>query len=118
MSKMGQLALFGLLVGTPNNLPAAPGSIDGAVRFTSTIIGPPCSVSTPHQDENKGSFRLNGCPMRARTTEVNIRSMEAGEARHLQPSNTVIGERDFSARYELVGSDRHSDNYLIIVTYS
>lgn len=42
---------------------------------------------------------------------------ETGEVRHLQPSDTVIGERDFSARYELAGSGRRSGNYLITVTY-
>ncbi|MGN5860943.1 hypothetical protein ACNQTQ_27190, partial [Pseudomonas aeruginosa] len=44
-------------------------------------------------------------------------SMKTGEVRHLQPSDTVIGERDFSAHYELAGSDRRSGNYLITVTY-
>ncbi|MGN5818785.1 hypothetical protein ACNQO9_19125, partial [Acinetobacter calcoaceticus] len=34
-----------------------------------------------------------------------------------QPSDTVIGERDFSAHYELAASDRRSANYLITVTY-
>ncbi|MEG6624313.1 type 1 fimbrial protein, partial [Pseudomonas aeruginosa] len=53
----------------------------------------------------------------ARTADVSIRSMKSGEVRHLQPSDTVIGERVFSARYELAGSDRRSGYYLITVTY-
>ncbi|PXZ65406.1 hypothetical protein C0048_32680, partial [Pseudomonas aeruginosa] len=65
----------------------------------------------------KGSFHLSGCPMQARTAEVSIRSMKTGEVQHLQPSDLVLGERDFSARYELAGSGRRSGNYLITVTY-
>lgn len=100
MNRMGQLALFGLLVGTSSNLFAAPGSISGVIRFTGAIVEPPCSMSAPRQDESKGSFHLSGCPMQARTADVSIRSMKTGEVRHLQPSDTVIGERDFSAHYE------------------
>ncbi|OWJ41676.1 hypothetical protein CDC18_27690 [Pseudomonas aeruginosa] len=117
MNRMGQLALFGLLVGTSSNLFAAPGSISGVIRFTGAIVEPPCSMSAPRQDESKGSFHLSGCPMQARTADISIRSMKTGEVRHLQPSDTVIGERDFSAHYELAGSDRRSGNYLITVTY-
>ena len=54
----------------------------------------------------QGSFHLSGCPMQARTAEVSIRSMKTGEVQHLQPSDLVLGERDFSARYELAGSGR------------
>ena len=86
MNRMGQLALFGLLVGTSSNLFAAPGSISGVIRFTGAIVEPPCSMSAPRQDESKGSFHLSGCPMQARTADVSIRSMKTGEVRHLQPA--------------------------------
>lgn len=117
MSRMGQLALFGLLVGTSSNLFAAPGSISGVIRFTGAIVEPPCSMNASRQGEAKGSFHLSGCPMQARTAEVSIRSMKTGEVQYLQASDTVVGERDFSARYDLTGSGRRSGNYLITVTY-
>ncbi|WP_240441155.1 hypothetical protein, partial [Pseudomonas aeruginosa] len=92
MNRMGQLALFGLLVGTSSNLFAAPGSISGVIRFTGAIVEPPCSMNASRQGEAKGSFHLSGCPMQARTAEVSIRSMKTGEVQHLQPSDLVLGE--------------------------
>ena len=107
MNRMGQLALFGLLVGTSSNLFAAPGSISGVIRFTGAIVEPPSFDERSPPRRKQGQFPLSGCPMQARTADVSIRSMKTGEVRHLQPAirSSVNG---ISRRYELAGSGRRS----------
>lgn len=52
-----------------------------------------------HPRQNSaGQLHLQWLAMQARTAEVSIRSMKTGEVQHLQPSDLVLGERDFSAR--------------------
>ncbi|MDK2352431.1 MULTISPECIES: type 1 fimbrial protein [Pseudomonas aeruginosa group] len=115
MNRMGRLALFSLLVGISSNLFAD--SISGVIYFTGAIVEPPCSMNASQQGESRGSFRLSGCPMHARTADVSIRSMRTGEVRSLQPSGLSLGGRDFSARYDLAASYRRPGSYLVTVSY-